>query len=193
MTTPAQPWWLPFLGPGATVIAAGVAGWLAYRLQQLQAAIGKSQIEVAKASQEVAKKQADIAFDKLKLDLFNRRLELYNEAKKMALETVNGYYSGVSKPIPNERLDRLHEAAFIFSAEAANQIKAIRAAAEKCGVYSAHLKKTKKEGSPQTEAQEELIFTQLNELTAAVNSLREAIKHDMSFVHLLPKSERTQP
>jgi hypothetical protein len=37
------------------------------------------------------------------------------------------------------------------------------------------------------EAQEKLIVTQFSHLVTAILDLRQAIKHDMSFVHLLPK------
>jgi hypothetical protein len=186
---PVQPTYLQFLGPGATVIASIVAGWLAFRLQGLQAAIGASQIEVAQASKEIAKLQADVAFDALKLNLFNRRFELYTEALKIAVETMNSYYSGISVQVTYERLDKLNEAAFIFSSDPASRIETIRAAVENIGVYSARLEKMKKEESPQVEEQEKLIFTQLNLLTTAAADLRRAIKHDMSFVHLLPRTE----
>lgn len=188
---PVQPTYLQFLGPGATVIAAIVAGWLAFRLQGLQAAIGASQVEVAQASKEVAKLQADLAFDTLKLNLFNRRFDLYTEALKITVETVNSYYSGHIVPITYERLDKLNEAAFVFSSEPASRIETIREAVENMSVYSARLEKMRQEGSPQVEAQEQLIFTQLTQLTTAAADLRVAIKHDMSFVHLLPRTERT--
>lgn len=85
---PVEPMYLQFLGPGATVIAAIVAGWLAFRLHGLQATIGASQVELAQASKTIAKLQADIAFDTLKLNLFNRRFELYTEALKLAVEAM---------------------------------------------------------------------------------------------------------
>jgi hypothetical protein len=192
MTTPAQPIWLQVLGqlgPVATLVAAGVAGWLAYRLQQLQKAIGQSQVEVAQASKEVAKLQADIAFDKLKLDLFNRRFDLYTEALKITADIFKQHQSGGVEPISYERLDKLNEAAFIFSPDAANRIETIRAAAENIGIYRARLETMKQQGSPNLEAQEKLIAIQVNALMAAGANLRQAIKHDMSFVHLLSKAQ----
>jgi hypothetical protein len=184
-------WWLPYLGPGATVFAAVVAGWLAYRLQRLQAAIGKSQIEVAEASKEAARVQTWIAFDKLKLDLFNRRFDVYTEALKIAADTWGSPSAG-SGPVTYERLDKLHEAAFIFSEEAAKRIEIIRAAAENILVYSAHLKKLKQEGkqegSLEVEAQNDLILTQRTLLMSAAADLRQWVKPDLSFNHLLPKT-----
>jgi hypothetical protein len=156
VTIPAQPLWIQFLGPIASIIAAMVAGYFAYRLQGLQKALGASQIEVAQASKDVAKAQADIALDKLKLDLFNRRFDLYTEALRIAVETVKSYNSPPFVPIPFERLDRLNKASFVFSPEAANRIDMIRATAENIGVYSERFKKMQQEGSPQLDAQGEL-------------------------------------
>jgi hypothetical protein len=104
---------------------------------------------------------------------------------------MNSYYSGSNVQITYERLDKLNEAAFVFSSDPASRIETIRAAVENIGVYSARLEKMKQEGSTQVEEQEKLIFTQLNQLTTAAADLRQAIKHDMSFVHLLPRTERT--
>lgn len=117
------------------------------------------------------KRRLIIAFDKLKLDLFNRRFDVYTEALKISVDTVQSYNSGTNNPIPNERLDKLNEASFIFSSDAADRIGRIRSAAENIGVYRARLETMRQQGSPNLNAQEEVISTQLSELmTAAANS-----------------------
>jgi hypothetical protein len=57
-----------FAGPGATVIASGVAAWITWYFASWQAA--------------TASRAVDIAHDRLRFDLFGKRYEIYEAARK---------------------------------------------------------------------------------------------------------------
>jgi hypothetical protein len=69
-----------FAGPVATVIAAGAATWITWRL-------GSRQISIAAGQAQTASAQKWIAYVKLKHDLFRLRYEVYQAAKD-AIELV---------------------------------------------------------------------------------------------------------
>jgi hypothetical protein len=63
-----------FAGPIATVLAAGAAVLVTWKL-------GKARVGIAKSQADTAQAQRDIAFDKLKHDLFKERCDVYTAAK----------------------------------------------------------------------------------------------------------------
>jgi hypothetical protein len=76
-----------FAGPVATVIAAGAATFITWRLGSRQVAIASSQANTADAQRTIAQAQRDIAYDRLKYDLFRLRYDVYQAAKE-AIERV---------------------------------------------------------------------------------------------------------
>lgn len=70
-----------FAGPIATVIAAGVAAWFAWRL-------GTGQLDIARQQAETAKQQAELAAVRLQHDLFDRRFSIYEVTVNLLLEAV---------------------------------------------------------------------------------------------------------
>jgi hypothetical protein len=76
-----------FAGPVATIIAAGAATFITWRLGSRQVAIAASQANTAAAQREIAQSQRDIAYDRLKYDLFQMRYAIYQAAKD-AIERV---------------------------------------------------------------------------------------------------------
>jgi len=69
---PNLPEWLQYiqaLGPLATIIAAGVAAWVTWKIQKRNNAVQQAQAQTAR--------------NKLKLDLFDRRYDVYEAAKKL--------------------------------------------------------------------------------------------------------------
>jgi hypothetical protein len=66
-------------GPAATIIAAGVAVFVTYRL-------GNGQLRIAEQQAATARQQAELAAVRLQHDLFDRRFTIYEAAQKLALE-----------------------------------------------------------------------------------------------------------
>lgn len=60
----------------ATVLAAGAAAFVAYRL-------GQSQISVARAQAEIAERNWQTSNERIVLDLFERRLAIYEEIREI--------------------------------------------------------------------------------------------------------------
>jgi hypothetical protein len=68
-------------GPIATIIAAGVAVFVTWRL-------GKGQLHIAEQQATTARQQAELAGVRLQHDLFDRRFAVYEAAQKMAFEVL---------------------------------------------------------------------------------------------------------
>jgi len=107
-----------YFGPAATLIAAIVGGWLAFRLQRLQAAIATSQIAVATAAKDVAQSQRNIAYDKLKLDAFKERYVLYVAARNLIKYLRNPGEPYINREKVAEWLEKLDESPFFFAGTA---------------------------------------------------------------------------
>jgi hypothetical protein len=122
MPTPA--WYVQWLGPTATLVAALVGGWLAIRLQRLQAAIATSQIAVAQSAKGVAESQRDIALDKLKFDLFEKRYAIYSAAKRAIFEIVKMDRS--RDEVIRENIEVTTESIFFFRAESVAAFESIK-------------------------------------------------------------------
>jgi hypothetical protein len=65
-----------FAGPLATVLAAGAAALVAYRL-------GQNQISVARTQAEIAQQNWQTSNEKIVLELFERRLTIYEEVRSL--------------------------------------------------------------------------------------------------------------
>jgi hypothetical protein len=104
-----------FAGPVATIIAAGAATWITWRLGKKQVTIAASQAATANAQKEIAQSQRDIAYDRLKYDLFRMRYDVY-QAAKQAIERV--IRTGTDRDINDMELLNLRikmdEARFFF-------------------------------------------------------------------------------
>jgi shikimate kinase len=61
-------------GPLATVIAAGAAAFVAFRL-------GQNQISVARTQAEIAQRNWQTSNEKIVLELFERRLKIYEDIR----------------------------------------------------------------------------------------------------------------
>jgi hypothetical protein len=85
-----------FAGPVATVIAAGVAVFVTWRLGTRQVAIAAQQVQIAvqqartaELQAATAKQQADTALDRLRYDLFEKRYAIYDAAKRLIITLMN--------------------------------------------------------------------------------------------------------
>ncbi|MBR0974098.1 hypothetical protein [Bradyrhizobium japonicum] len=70
-----------FSGPVATVIAAGAAGFVAYRL-------GKSQADSARIQAQVAKRNWRTQNERVVLELFERRIAIFEGIRAVVSETL---------------------------------------------------------------------------------------------------------
>jgi hypothetical protein len=115
-----------FAGPVATILAAGTATWITYRLGRNQVRIAAAQAATAEAQKEIAKSQRDIAYDKLKWDLFEKRYEIYSVAGEL-IDHINSTtfdrQPGGLKIVGMIR--KLEEARFFFPVEQASIFAAI--------------------------------------------------------------------
>jgi len=68
-------------GPAATVIAAGVAVYVTWRL-------GQGQIMIAKRQADIADEQAKFASVRLQHDLFDRRFAVFEATQKLLIEVL---------------------------------------------------------------------------------------------------------
>lgn len=81
--------WLKLLAsPFCVVVAAMVAGWIAWQntsrtvsVQRMQAQIQAKQAKIQESQAEIARTQAETAGHKMRLDLFEKRYNLYRRAK----------------------------------------------------------------------------------------------------------------
>jgi hypothetical protein len=104
-------------GPIATVIAAGAAAFVAYRL-------GQSQISVARAQADIAERNWQTSNEKIVLELFERRLAIYEEIRGVIGEITR---SGAA---PNDVLFRYgvatDRAPYFFGQEIQDYLETIR-------------------------------------------------------------------
>jgi hypothetical protein len=104
-------------GPCATVIAAGAAALVAYRL-------GQSQISVARTQAEIAERNWQTSNEKIVLELFERRLVIYEEIRGVIGEVTR---SGAD---PNDVFFRYgtatDRAPYFFGQEIQDYLEAIR-------------------------------------------------------------------
>jgi hypothetical protein len=91
-------------GPIATVIAAGAAAFVAYRL-------GQSQISIAKTQAEIAERNWQTSNERIVLELFERRLSIYEGIRETIGEVVR---SGVAKDIELNKYDKATDRAPYF-------------------------------------------------------------------------------
>ena len=83
-------------GPVATVIAAGVAVFVTWRLGRRQVTIAGQRVQIAaqqartaELQAEAARQQADTALDRLRYDLFEKRYAIYDAAKRLIVTLMN--------------------------------------------------------------------------------------------------------
>jgi hypothetical protein len=104
-------------GPVATVIAAGAAALVAYRL-------GQSQISVARTQAEIADRNWQTSNEKIVLELFERRLAIYEEIRVVIGEVTR---SGAA---PNDLFFRYgtatDRAPYFFGQEILDYLETIR-------------------------------------------------------------------
>jgi hypothetical protein len=101
--------WLEVFKIAATLAAAGVAAWVAYR-------IGSSQRDIATQQAETASEQKRIAAAKLNLELFEERYALFQTVWKFLTEQLNGLHEQQS-PLSPEFTNLIPKARFLFGNE----------------------------------------------------------------------------
>jgi hypothetical protein len=90
----AIPAWFPahydalhdFAGPVATIIAAGAAVFVTWRLGRGQLRVAKQQAAIARQQADTATLQADLANVRLQHDLYDRRYRLYEAARALLIK-----------------------------------------------------------------------------------------------------------
>lgn len=106
-----------FAAPLATVIAAGAAVFVTWKLGSRQAQIAGQQATTAKLQAAIAKQQADTALDRLRYDLFERRHFIYRTVHEILSTVVsNAMAAGSALDIHDIALKLLvlDEARFFF-------------------------------------------------------------------------------
>lgn len=105
-----------FAGPIATVFAAaGVAGFVTWKLGKRQVEIATQQAETAKLQATTAKQQPDTALDRLRYHLFEKRYAIYASAKELMRLLINEGQAGRLDEIAvTEKLVLIEERVFFF-------------------------------------------------------------------------------
>jgi hypothetical protein len=104
-------------GPIATVVAAGAAAFVAYRL-------GQSQISVAKTKAAIAERNWQTSNERIVLELFERRLAIYEEIREAIGEVVR---SGFARDAELNRFDKATDRVpYFFGAEVQAYLKTLR-------------------------------------------------------------------
>jgi hypothetical protein len=171
-----------FAGPVATIIAAGTAAWITYRLGRSQVRIAETQALTAASQKDIAKSQRDIAYDRLKYDLFEKRYEIYLAAKKLI------EYTGQLKK-PGDVLDqsaqelkvKLLEARFFFPPTEAALFANI---AQLAAIHHiASVTPFAPDGSPQAEV-EKIYTDSIMQLVQIYEKLPELLEKELGFAQL---------
>jgi hypothetical protein len=104
-------------GPIATVIAAGAAAFVAYRL-------GQSQISIAKTQADIAERNWQTSNERIVLELFERRLAIYEEIREAIGEVVR---SGVAADAELEGFDKATDRVpYFFGVDVQAYLKTVR-------------------------------------------------------------------
>lgn len=104
-----------FAAPVATVIAAGVAVFVTWKLGRRQVPIAAQQAKTAELQAATAKQQADTALDRLRYDLFEKRYAIYSTAKELMRSLVNqGQAEKLDEIAVTEKLVFIEECVFFF-------------------------------------------------------------------------------
>lgn len=104
-------------GPLATVFAAMVAGWVAYKL-------GQSQVSVAKTQADIAYRNWQTSNEKIVLELFDKRLKLYEAIREVIAEVTR---SGTARDDTLFRYDvAVDRAPYLFGREVQDYLHEIR-------------------------------------------------------------------
>ncbi|MBV8888866.1 MAG: hypothetical protein JO267_06325 [Alphaproteobacteria bacterium] len=109
---------LSLAGPAATIIAAGAAVFVTWRL-------GKSQLNISEEQKAIAYQQMKLAADRLQLDRYDRRFRIYNEARRFIIEDIlrNGR---VSDHALMEFIGGTGDSIFLLDAQVTNYLMKIR-------------------------------------------------------------------
>jgi hypothetical protein len=186
------PLWLEIikaiLGPLATIVAAGAATFITYRLGRYQLDIAAAQAKTSDAQREIAQSQRDIAYDKLKHDLFDKRYEVYLTAKAM-IEAVSkqNFVEGPGDPQFREMRVKLSEARFFFPAESVALFEKITNLATAHEVARASLALNRENQEFRTK-QGDIAAKAVSELANIYGELPSLMEKELGFAQLRDQS-----
>jgi hypothetical protein len=147
-----------FAGPVATVIAAGVAVFVTWRL-------GRGQQRIAEQQAATARQQANTALDQLRYNLFERRYDVYNYAIEVIMFLENAAYKEDVRAtdIVPKYFGTLDNARFFFPDDICNFVRALQ---ERCQSLAAAYEDLKriKDGSSQRASRGKQIVDQTTQL-----------------------------
>ncbi|MGD9617052.1 MAG: hypothetical protein AB7H90_04870 [Alphaproteobacteria bacterium] len=103
--------------PIATIIAAGVAVYVTWKL-------GQGQLTIARRQARIANQQAQLADIRLRHDLFDRRFEVCEAARTLLLEVFK--YGNVSNEDLGNFVRNTEKAAFFFDQGVADYLATLR-------------------------------------------------------------------
>jgi hypothetical protein len=106
-----------FTGPIATLLAAGAAVFVTYRL-------GKGQLSVARQQAVTAQQQARLADIRLQHDLFDRRFAVYAAARALLIEIIQN--ANVSNDGRNSFVRGTADAVFLVDTDLVDYLEEIR-------------------------------------------------------------------
>jgi len=125
-------------GPAATIIAAGAAVLVTWRIGKGQLAVARQQAETARQQAIIAKQQSDTALDRLKYDLFEKRYRVYASAQELLSITILRRREPLYMEEARSRILVMEESRFFFPFDICNYLDLIR---EKClSLYDLHVK-----------------------------------------------------
>jgi hypothetical protein len=104
-------------GPIATVFAAAMAGWIAYR-------IGNSQVAVARTQAEIAEKNWKTSNEKIVLDLFDKRLAIFEDIRAVIGEVVRS--GGASDDLLFRYDKAIDRVSYFFGEEVQRYLRELR-------------------------------------------------------------------
>jgi hypothetical protein len=109
-----------FATPVASLVAAAMAAWFAWRL-------GRGQMRIAEEQAQVAKVQARLAEDRLRFDQFDKRYKIFDAVRQLIQVAL---YEAFKKEFVLDSVTplylQLHEAPLFFSKETCDFIDSVR-------------------------------------------------------------------
>lgn len=167
-----------FAAPVATVIAAGVAVLVTWRLGLRQA--------------KIARQQAETASDRLWYDLFDRRYVVYEAAKNLVEFTLTTHIVGPAEATRLQKLRvTLSEARFFFPEEICIFIRSLEDHYRHMGKLMARAKKVD-DGDPEFAALGDEIASKLDELVELERSIPARFEGVLRFPQLSRAPQQSQ-
>ena len=108
---------LPLAGPIATMLAAGAAVFVTWRL-------GRNQLAISQQQAESARQQADLSIVRLQHDLFDRRWEIYDVVFFFLIEILQS--SNLSREGMRKFVRETRKSVFVFDQETTDYFEYMR-------------------------------------------------------------------